>query len=80
MNPDLPTLLIDSELAHTDSPHELAVAVLRGARAMAVALEDRNEATDAFAAADAAERLELTVRLTASMIRLHDDEVVRLAM
>ncbi len=62
-----------------DLPDELAVAVLRGARAMAVALEDRNEATDAFAVAEAAERLELTVRLTASMIRLHDGEVARLA-
>ncbi len=58
---------------------ELALAVLRGARAMAVALEDLTEAPDAVHAAEAAERLDLTVRLTAEMARLHDDEVSRTA-
>ena len=58
---------------------ELALAVLRGARAMAVALEDLTEAPDAVHAAEAAERLDLTVRLTAEMARLYDDEVSRAA-
>ena len=58
---------------------ELALAVLRGARAMAVALEDLTEAPDAVHAAEAAERLDLTIRLTAEMARLYDDEVSRTA-
>jgi hypothetical protein len=58
---------------------ELALAVLRGARAMAVALEDLTEAPDAVHAAEAEERLDLTVRLTAEIARLYDDEVSRAA-
>jgi hypothetical protein len=46
---------------------------------MAVALEDLTEAPDAVHAAEAAERLDLTVRLTAEMARLYDDEVSRAA-
>jgi hypothetical protein len=46
---------------------------------MAVALEDLTEAPDAVHQAEAAERLDLTVRLTAEMARLYDDEVSRAA-
>ena len=56
---------------------ELALAVLRGRPAMAVVLEDLTEAPDAVHAAEAAERLDLTIRLTAEMARLYDDEVSR---
>ena len=46
----------------TSEIDELTIAVLRGARAMAVALEELTEAPDAVHAAEAAERLDLTVR------------------
>lgn len=61
----------------TSEIDELTIAVLRGARAMAVALEELTEAPDAVHAAEAAERLDLTVRLTAEMARLYDDEMSR---
>ena len=63
----------------TASEVELTLAVLRGARAIAVALNDLTTAPDAAQAAEAAERLDLTVRLTAEMARLYDDEVARTA-
>jgi hypothetical protein len=80
MKSDLSPLLFDDAFSDMDTRDELTIAVLRGARAMAVALEDRNEASDAVAAAEATERLDLTVRLTAEMIRLHDNEVDRIVI
>jgi hypothetical protein len=73
---DLSPLLFDHPFPPANSSDELVVAVLRGARAMAVALEDRDEAPDASSAAEASDRLELTIRLTAEMIRLHDEQVL----
>ena len=68
-----------SVTATTSEIDELTVAVLRGARAIAVALDELTSAADASDAAEAAERLDLTVRLTAEMARLYDDEVARTA-
>ncbi len=78
MNP-APAVSAPVSLPRSSEVEELTVAVLRGARAIAVALDDLTAAADASDAAEAAERLDLTVRLTAEMARLYDDEVARTA-
>ncbi len=78
MNP-APAVYAPVSSAGTSEVDELTVAVLRGARAIAVALDDLTTAPDASHAAEAAERLDLTVRLTAEMARLYDAEIARTA-
>ena len=78
MNPFLAVSAPVSDSGSSDLD-DLTVAVLRGARAIAVAWDDLRAAPDASHAAEATERLDLTVRLTAEMARLYDHEAARAA-
>lgn len=51
---------------------ELAVGVLRGARAMATACDDLRNAENAADAAEAQERLDLIIDQTIATIKLYD--------